>query len=442
MSHSLHLRRALWTGIVLTFMAATLTGCAPTPAPPPTVAPKPATAKARSRSLERAVSGLNAQTIRAWVDRYSAPINATATPAAPPRVWIDTEVLARRHAAWQLADELSRGALAPTPARVGQVTLAPAKMLESPQGAAPPIRAPGALPVRPARLLSETVSESAALNASRATLADFLDDLQARQNELETAESELARRALEDRIRAATRGAVEAIALEPVSPATALELSNLRLQLLDQIRKPAAQKAAAAARIEAIEARLNAIWEAQTAAQNARLRAALEELPARLRAEGLAALDADTARRQAERAATRVQLRRAVETRLKSAAPGAISPVEDTEILRLFLPAARVANADVGAFGNSNSSFQTKNPGVASAAADERSVALSGRALGRRDALQSAQIAALRAQARRDAKQWARQLALSWGAQLGDSNAPNRTPRALETLFGTRHTTG
>ena len=403
--------------------------------PPPNL-PKSAVAQARSRSLERALSGVNAQTIRAWVDRYSAPVGAASKPDAPPRVWIDVEALARRHAAWQLADELESGALTPTQARAVSVTVAPVSAPKNGSSkSVPSLTAPGVLPIRPARVLSATVSERAALRASRATLADFLDDLKARQNELENAESELARRALEDRIRVATRGAVEAIALEPVSPATALELSNLRLQLLDQIRKPAAQKAAARAQIESIEARLNAIWEAQTAAQNARLRAALEELPARLRAEGLATLDADIARRQSEREATRLELRRAVEARLNGAAPNAVSPVGETEILRLFLPRARVATTDLGAI--ENSSFQTANQKTASGAAAVK-VSTDARALmSRQVALSPIQIAVLRAQARRDARQWARQLALSWGAQLADSQSPDATERALQSLFGT-----
>ncbi len=395
-------------------------------------------AAARSRSLEKTVSGINAQTVRDWVDRYTAPKNAVPVKAGPREISIDIDALARRHLAWQLADKLGRDAIAPTPARQLQIDV-------------PALRAPGtaatsngrnglrlpdvaALPIRPARGLSATVSQRPAIVASRATLDDFLTDLRARQNDLEAAESELARRALEDRIRASTRGAVEAISLAPVAPETALELSNLRLQLLAQLSVPRAQKAAAAAKIEAIEKRLNEIWEAQTAAQNARLRAAFEELPARLRREGLQALDAAAVKRDSERYYARLELRGLIENRLNGAQPGA----DDIQILRLLLPRARVATTDLSVGGNS--SFQTKARRAASALAktnDGLRDARDARPLSTSGSFDGQSAAQLRAQARRDARQWASKLALSWGAQLSEkASAPDRTNLAIAKLFG------
>ena len=433
-----HILRVIGAGLVLG--AGFVGGCSVMPPIPSPVssqqiaADKQATA-ARSRSLERVVSGINAETVRAWINRKTAPQNAAPTPIGPRAIYISVDALARRHTAWQLADELSSAPIAPTEPRALQIKV-PA--LEAPRANGKSqldIPAVAALPERPSRSLSATVSQSPAILASRATLDDFLSDLRARQNDLESAESELARRALEDRIRASTRGAVEAISLEPVSPEIALELSNLRLQLLTQLRVPATQREAAKAKIEAIEKRLNDIWQAQTDAQNARLREAFEELPARLRREGLAALDAAAAKRDSERYFARLELRSIVENRLGSAQPNA----SDTQILRLLLPSARVATPNLSASGNS--SFQTSARNRASAVVqtnDGLFDARDKRPLGKSDDLGGQSVAQLREQARRDARQWASKLALSWGAQLSNQNgAPDRTELAIQKLFGT-----
>ena len=404
-------------------------------------APNARAAAARSRSLERAVAGVNAETVRAWVNRYTAPAGETPAASGEREVFISVEALARRHAAWQLADKLQADAIAPTEARPLKVEV-PA--LRAPIADKAPSRIPipavGALPVRPARSVSATISQRAAITASRATLDDFLSDLRARQNDLEAAESELARRALEDRIRAATRGAVEAISLAPVSPETALELSNLRLQLLAQLNAPPAKRAEAIAKIETIEKRLNQIWERQTQEQNARLRAAFEELPARLRREGLDALSGAATERESQRYYARLELRSLIENRLNDAQPSA----SDTQMLRLLLPAARVATPNLSAPRNSSSQtnarraasnrFQTKNE-----LRDNRNAGRdieNARSLSRAAPFDGALIAQLRAQARRDARQWADNLALSWNARLSSATgAPDRTALALQKLF-------
>ena len=437
-------RRARVAGVSALLGAGLLSGgCSvmppvPQPISAAAIAANEKAAAARSRSLERAAAGINAKTVREWVNRYTAPKTQATKPIGPREVSIDIDALARRHFAWQLADKLQRDGIAPTQARPLQIDVpalgAPGNAATSSGNNGLDVPDVAALPVRAARTLSATISQRAAILASRATLDDFLSDLRARQNDLEQAESELARRALEDRIRASTRGAVEAISLEPVSPETALELSNLRLQLLAQLSVPAAQKAAATAKIEAIEKRLNEIWEAQTAAQNARLRAAFEELPAKLRREGLQALDAAAAKRESERYYARLELRSLVENRLNTARPDA----SDIQILRLLLPPARVATTDLNA--SQNSSFQTRARRAASASAqtsDELRDARDTRALGTNEGFSDQSIARLRAQARRDARQWASKLALNWKAQLSDqTTAPDRTALALAQLFG------
>lgn len=440
-THVSHCIRALGAGALLG--AGLLSGCSvmppvPQKVPASEIAANQKAAAARSRSLEKTVSGINAETVREWVNRYTAPKGEAPAKVGPREISIDIDALARRHYAWQLADKLQRDGIAPTGARQLQIKVPP---LTVPNNAATAggnnnlgVPDVAALPVRPARSVSDTISQRPAIVASRATLDDFLNDLRARQNDLETAESELARRALEGRIRASTRGAVEAISLAPVSPETALELSNLRLQLLAQLSVPVAQKAAAAAKIEAIEKRLNEIWEAQTAAQNARLRAAFEELPARLRREGLQALDAAAAKRDSERYYARLELRSLIENRLNTARPDA----SDIQILRLLLPPARVATTDLSV--SKNSSFQTKARRAASAVAktnEELRDARDTRPLSQSESFSGQSAAQLRDWARADARQWASKLALSWGAQLSDkAGAPDRTNLAIAKLFG------
>ena len=426
-----------------TASAGLLGGCSvmppvPQPVSASEIAANQKVAAARSRSLEKTVAGINAQTVRAWVNRYTAPSGAAPAKAGPRAISIDIDALARRHLAWQLADRLQRETIAPTGAQPLQINVpalnAPSQAATPDGGADLSVPDVAALPVRAAKSLQTTISQRPAIVASRATLDDFLTDLRARQNDLELAESELARRALEDRIRASTRGAVEAISLAPVSPETALELSNLRLQLLAQLSVPVAQKAAAAAKIEAIEKRLNQIWAAQTAAQNARLRAAFEELPARLRREGLQALDAAAAKRDSERYYARLELRGLIENRLNTARPDA----SDTQILRLLLPPARVATTDLSEAGNR--AFQNKTSRNASALAktnDKLRDARDARPLSQSDSFAGQSVEQLRAQARQDARQWASKLALSWGAQLSDdASAPDRTDLAIAKLFG------
>ena len=432
--------RVVLAGVLLG--AAILGGCSAIPSVMPPVPQAPTEQQnaanekvtaARSRSLERAVAGINADTVRAWVDRYTAPKNAPQNNAPSREIRIDVDALARRHVAWQLADQLQRDAIAPTKARqiaVKLPSLAPQGSGVAASAGQLTIPDVSDLPTRAARSVSATISQRPAIVASRATLDDFLSDLRARQNDLENAESELARRALEDRIRASTRGAVEAISLTPVSPETALELSNLRLQLLAQLQAPAAQKAAAATKIEAIEKRLNEIWERQTQEQNARLRAAFEELPARLRREGLQALDAAAAKRESERYYARLELRSLIENRLNSATPNA----DDIQMLRLLLPSARVASTNSSV--KPNSSFQTNARRAASASTRDVNEVRDTRALSQTAPANGASVAKLRASARADARQWASKLALSWGAKLSDkSDAPDRTALALQKLF-------
>lgn len=121
-------------------------------------------------------------------------------------------------------------------------------------------------------------------------LRAFLSGWAARQSLARADEEFLERRALNERIALLSRAAIPGVDLSLVPPEVQLELTNLRLELLPLLSSSPGQKARAQNRINAIEARLRQIWEAETARQARVRRQALEEAPARLGREGEAAL--------------------------------------------------------------------------------------------------------------------------------------------------------
>lgn len=125
-------------------------------------------------------------------------------------------------------------------------------------------------------------------------LRAFLGGWAARQSLARADEEFLERRALNERIALLSRATIPAVDLSLVPPAVQLELTNLRLELLPLLSSSPAQKVRAQDRINAIEARLRQIWEAETARQALVRRQALEDAPARLGREGEAALELRT----------------------------------------------------------------------------------------------------------------------------------------------------
>lgn len=188
-----------------------------------------------------------------------------------------------------LANDLSRSANGPLAPRQIAVSVAPAQAASAIAGSSLRHNAARTLPARVVATARATTSG----NGSDATRA-FLRAWATRESLRRADDETLARRALEDRIALQGRETRPTVDLSLVSPETQLELSNLRLQLLPLLAIPAARRAQAQAQIEAIEARLNQIWQQETARQNSLLRQSLVEVPTRLRNEGEGAIEVQT----------------------------------------------------------------------------------------------------------------------------------------------------
>ena len=147
----------------------------------------------------------------------------------------------------------------------------------------------------------------------------FLASWAARESLRRADEEAMGRRALEDRVALLSRTTRTSVGLSGVSPATQLELSNLRLQLTPLLSATPARRAQAKDDIARIEARLNEIWREETDRQNALLRASTIEMPAKLRGEGEVALR-ETARADAQKSRARLaQVGRDLKASLASA---------------------------------------------------------------------------------------------------------------------------
>lgn len=388
----------------------------------------PARRGKRAGSLSAALAKIDAKTIAAYVARWKNP-DKIAAPGTGRAVYINTETLARRHPAWQLAAQLENGAVSPSSPRIAHF-LTPAHpenlLLNSqastqnlvPARAVPGavVTASGALSLSPEmenRALSRFLAASAARDARRARDQAFLS-----------------RRALEDATALARRGALAELDLAVLSPEAALELLNLRLQLLRNLSRTPAQRAAARAEIAAIEARYAALLEVQTEAQAARLRAITTEIPARARRLGLQKI----AREAQVIAQNQAQLRRALalenQTRLRRdfGAPDslrlALAPFRQVSIRQFSAaktPAASNRNAETDFFETGRMPLTSNPPLEAKSASSNARRAL---------------VARLRQQARLDAVQWARGCASRLGATWSRSNrAPDATAQALSLIF-------
>jgi len=249
-----------------------------TPATPRQTAPQDA-ALAPYGSLERALSGLDSAKIGALYGRGTKPpaksgASRKTSAFGPSRLNLGA-------AAISTASDLPL-------VDVGKNFLAMGKI--SPEAApdfAPleSARAPRTIAPRVVRAASPPVE-----NPSDARLRAFLRGWAARQSLARADDALLQRRALDGRIAALADAAIPALDLSLVPPDVQLELTNLRLQLIPLLATSPAQRAQSQARIDAIEARLKAIWEAETARQAELQRQTLEVIPAQRAREGEAAL--------------------------------------------------------------------------------------------------------------------------------------------------------
>ncbi len=264
----------------------------PTPAPPAPRELARARAVQGSTSLSGALSKLSLAQIGAWLSGDKrAPL--------PPRRAVLQPAKWSTDPARALAAGVQSG-LIPSPP---QLTPLPNWLPEPFTGSRRPTARPGGALILPARRVSGVtlLPSGADERAARA----FFRGWQARESLRRADEGLLERRALQDRVALLARTAPPTVPLSGVSPATQLELSNLRLQLLPLLAATPARRAGAQSEIARIEARLREIWSAETARQNALLFQSTVEMPAQVRQEGEVAL-LQIARADAERTGARL----------------------------------------------------------------------------------------------------------------------------------------
>ncbi|HEX9998564.1 MAG TPA: hypothetical protein VGB45_15600 [Abditibacterium sp.] len=427
------LRSFLWRFVSPALLVA-LSGCSIAPPAPIFTSPTPvpsiqkrAQEAARYRSVGDAFAKIDAKTVRAWVDRWSAP-GGLAAQNRPRAVRIDAETLARRHPAWLLANSLENGTISPASPQIARVLAmsGPSTSLTL------PLKPSEATQTLPPKVVGENFEGNTAKNRQNAALNRFFADAAARDALRGRDEAFLSRRALEDSIAAAQRGAVDAIDLSLVPPDVALELTNLRLQLVRNLAKTPAERAAARAELERIEERYAQIWREQTALQAARLREVSRDLPTRQRREGLERITRESAIQTEKRNEARREATQIASARLSQ------DFGDRNADLRLVLPPARAVRSVSGIGSNLDNlqfeGFIETNPTVLpSMAAREKE------ALGSAVSFQSQQTAKLRAKARSEAKQWATLVAMQLGSQWDNAPSnPDRTAAALAILFPNR----
>jgi len=232
-------------------------------------------------SLERALGGLDSKTLGALFTRWNAK---PAKDSAP------------RSSAFLPSPFVSNFGFVPSEsispiAQFGQsVPLSFLEVSKAPYFAFP--KTLSAIRVVAPRVLRANLPPDEA--PSNAQLLAFLRGWSARQSLARADDALLERRALAERIALLSRAPVPALDLSLVPPDVQLELTNLRLQLLPMLAVSGAQRARSQARIDQIEARLKAIWEAETARQGQLQRQTLEVIPAQRAREGETALVALT----------------------------------------------------------------------------------------------------------------------------------------------------
>jgi hypothetical protein len=307
------------------------TGSSRTPQKPGSTA-NSQTANARRNQV--AVDPANAgPALEAWAKAFSdwaggtrPPQTAsTATPVQRKPVYVNVMAVARRHPAWQLADDLQRN-VAPAQNAVSidaprlpggdawSVRLAPLAPLsplntsrfDAARTALPrpeySLPAVGSLPLTALTTQAEQRVTASGLSTlqeysrqrQRAAIESFLEAAEQRSEiEVEGRSLDL-RGALEENI-AAEVEAFERLALAPTTPpmpssAVQLEMTNLRLRLQIERLTPA-EREQARARLNELEAQWLEELRAQEAAQLAQLEQSRRELPLQRRREGSVAVN-------------------------------------------------------------------------------------------------------------------------------------------------------
>jgi len=422
-----------------------LAGCQNS-APPISRAPLP---KSQAKTAS-AGDDANSRAISAWAKAFgqwaqgTSPSVAPSVPGAARKetVFVDVSTLARRHPAWRLADAIENNR-APRadweplslPSRpLPRIALPAARAGNSINGAnalafVPEFAGRGGktFPARALPLLQERSAE-----LQNASLDAFLRAAASRQLGEREALGQTLQVALDEDIDASRRADLPA--LEPDLPARAiqLEMTNLRLQLLENARLSAVEKQAARVRLQALENRWRAMLRAQEDERARQLAQLREELPRRMRAEGQSRLTAwketragqDTVALEAVRSAWSGRIAADFATREARLAIAFPADGAAPKFWRAASEGAKSSEARPFPATNSNQTFATN-----SASASGFSVAPSlqnGRAV---------EAARLRREAVGDAERWTRLLARRKGWTLMPKNqARDATAAALQML--------
>jgi len=228
-------------------------------------------------SLERALSGLDSKTIGALFARWNGKpvqVSAPRSSAFLPSPFVSG------------IGNIASAPILPITQFGRNVLFSFLKVSKAPDSIFPET----ASPVRVVASRVLRVDSSFDEAQSNAQLLAFLRGWSARQSLARADDALLERRALNQRIALLARAPVPTLDLSLVPPDVQLELTNLRLQLLPMLSVSGAQRARSQARIDEIEARLKAIWEAETARQAQLQRQTLEVIPAQHAREGEKAL--------------------------------------------------------------------------------------------------------------------------------------------------------
>lgn len=283
----------------------------PRPAAPP--APKPNNAVSTGNKNDTAAFDAWAQALTRWSQGAQTP--ATAPPPVKDlAVYVDIAALARRHPAWRLADTLNRSA-EPQAAEAFMATRVPQVAIPAQRGGTGSLAgftpfggdlAPGTSVRAAARIPG---LQDRAEGRQNFSLDAFLRTAAEEQQQEREAKADSLAAALAENIDAARRPDLPDIS--PAFPADPiqLEMTNLRLQLLENTRLSAAEKEAAQQRLVELEGKWREALREQEDARVAELARLREETPRRLRAEGESRIDrqiqADAARDLALRTTVR-----------------------------------------------------------------------------------------------------------------------------------------
>lgn len=411
--------------------------------------------------------------LRAMQQRAGQPQKEVAFPSHAPSgisqpAFIDVKALAQRLPSWQLATKLekSAGSLqfspigAPQGPRNLQIRSGP---LETAFGASggrfpgpagendEPINgAPGY--ERPAQRVAArdaTPLENQGHQRQEGTLESFLADI-ARKQDAARGDNKMRLKAeLEDEIEASQRLALAS--LEPLlpPPATQLEMTNLRIQLLPNAPTTAEEKSLAAAHLAQLEAEWRAQLREQAHERFEELRRLLTEVPIEKREQGLNEIE----KTLAERGLRDENLRKIVADALRNRIVAGFG-ADDTMPLFIQLPGAQLPAQTLQGtpifagpalphiINNQIKSNTTPLWPSAAAFAGESTKARAVPASGSLPLTSNKkQVTALRQQALQEATQWARSIARrqNWRLQNRSTNSrgqnvPDRTREALQLL--------